>query len=222
MPELDWQRYLERRALVFVAPLRAIQAVLLLLLLRRAPRLLWVGLPAYLLGVLWLLFRDDLVYLADRPGSVFLWPLLLLAGDLACLWMLVGFATGVSRGLLTGQPIAALPRFDRAELRCALAGLPAVLAAGLVLLVLRLPFANWHPMLFLLGTVAPGPFLGRLLLAGLPVCLLLAVLAPLLPAAAPRCGRSRAAAGRPTWRSPCSASRSSCSRCCWSAGSATA
>lgn len=183
MPELDWQRYLERRPLLPVAPLRALLATLALLL-RRGPRLLVAALPTYLLAAVWLLLRDHLSPAVFGARGEPLAAPLLLAVDLLLLWLLVGFAAAVPRSLLTGEPPRVLPRLDRAERRLALTGLAIALAALALLLLLPLPLGDWSPMLFLLGLVELADFLRRSLLVALPACLLLALLAPLLPAAA--------------------------------------
>ncbi len=183
MPELDWQRYLERRVLARVSPLGALLATLGVLL-RRAPRLALAALPAYLAGAIWLLFRDRLVRFAGSPGGDFLPPLLLYVVDLLVLWLLVTFATGVARTLLTAEPARLLPRVDRAELRSAAVGLLILALALLLTLLLPVSFADWSPLLFVIGVIGPGAVLGWTLAVALPCCLLLALLAPLLPAAA--------------------------------------
>jgi hypothetical protein len=187
MPELDWQRYLERRPLLRVAPLRALLATLGVLL-HRAPQLLLAGLPAYGAAVTWLLLRDRASRIAFGPGADFLSPLLVLFVDLVVLWLLVAFATAVPRVLLTSEPLRVLPRLDRAERRSAAIAAAALLAAALLALLadwaLPAPFADWQPRLFVFGLVDTPAFLLPALPLLLPGCLLLALLAPLLPAAA--------------------------------------
>lgn len=183
MPELDWQRYLERRALARVAPLPALLATLRVLL-RRAPRLLRAALPAYLAAALWLLLRDTTAQFAFGPSAGFVAPLLVLAVDAIVLWLFVAYATAVARGLLTAVPLRALPQADRGERRTALVSLLIGLLALLTGWLLPVPLSQWSPVLFLYGLAGLDEFLGWTLAAALPGCLLLALLAPLLPAAA--------------------------------------
>lgn len=186
MPELDWQRYLERRTLLPVAPLRALLETLRVLL-GRAPQLLLAGLPTYGAAMPWLLLRDRASQVAFGPGADFLSPLLVTALDLIVLWLLIAFATAVPRVLLTSEPLRVLPRLDRAERRSAAILAVALVAISLLALLagwaLPAPLAEWQPRLFLFGLVTPPAFLLPTLLLLLPGCLLLALLAPLLPAA---------------------------------------